>query len=222
MSLIVVGTDTEVGKTVASAVILARYARGRRIAYWKPIATGAAEGLSDRERVARWVGGVAEVLPETYRFDLPASPHLAARRAGSRVDPERVLEDLVAHGLADAERHLVIEGIGGVLVPLTESGCLLIDLVADLSLPCVVVARSTLGTINHSLLTIEALRKRSIDIAGFVLSGPADAENRVAIERFGGVRVIGEIPPLGRLGQRSIGRAAKAFDVAGLLEEYFK
>lgn len=221
MSLVVVGTDTEVGKTVVSAVLLARYGRRHRLAYWKPIATGAAEER-DSERVRRWVGPGLEVLPETYLFDPPLSPHLAARLAGARIDPERVLEDLVRHGLADARRSLVVEGVGGVLVPITETGYLLVHLLRDLSLPCLLVARSSLGTINHTLLTLEALRARSVDLAGVVLSGPRNRENRRAIERFGEVEVTLEVDRLPRVGRRSIAVAARRFDRRARLKKYFE
>lgn len=219
MSLIVVGTDTEVGKTVVSALVLARYGRRQPLAYWKPIATGAADER-DADRIRRWVGHLVEVLPETYLFDPPLSPHLAARLAGKTIDPDRVLEHLVHHGLADRRRNLVIEGVGGVLVPLTENGYLLINLLQDLHLPCVVVARSTLGTINHSLLTLEALKRRDIAIAGVVLNGPRNRENRRAIERFGEVRVIAEVEPIGRLGRAALTRAARRFDTRANLKKY--
>ena len=98
MSLVVIGTDTEVGKTVVSAVVLARYARGRKLAYWKPIATGA-EGDTDTELVRKWVGHRVDILDEAYLYDPPVSPHLAARLASRPIDPELVLAQLVEHGL---------------------------------------------------------------------------------------------------------------------------
>jgi dethiobiotin synthetase/malonyl-CoA O-methyltransferase len=224
MSLLVLGTGTDVGKTVVSAVVLARYGRKFRLAYWKPIATGAASGAthSDAGCVRRWVGHLVEVLPETYSFDPPLSPHLAARLAGAAIDPERVLADLVRHGLADRRRSLVIEGVGGLLVPLTEPGYLLSHLAADMHLPCLLVAQSGLGTINHTLLTLEALRSRSIELAGVVLSGRRNPENRAAIERFGSATVVGEVDFLPRLGRKGIEAAARRFDRRGVLARYFR
>jgi malonyl-CoA O-methyltransferase len=219
VSLFVLGTDTGAGKTVVSAVLLARYGGRLRLGYWKPIATGAAEER-DRDSIRRWAGHLAQVLPETYLFAPPLSPHLAARLAGRAIDPDRVLEDLVRHGAADLRRSLVIEGAGGLLVPLTESGYLLADLARDLHLPCLLVARSTLGTINHTLLALEAMRSRSLPLAGVVLSGPPNPENRAAIERFGAVRVVGEVGALGRPGRASIARAARSFDRRGALRKY--
>ncbi len=127
--------------------------------------------------------------------------------------------------MEDRDRTLVIEAAGGVLVPLTDDGSMTIDVVAASALPAIVVARSTLGTINHTLLTLEALRGREIQIAGVVLNGPQNTENRRAIERFGSVDVIDEVPPLGAEGSWSasredILRAAENFDPDGLLAPY--
>jgi dethiobiotin synthase len=221
MSLVVVGTDTGVGKTVTSAVLLARYGRRFRLAYWKPIATGASEGR-DGARVERWVGDLAVVLPETYLFDPPVSPHLAARWARRPIDPERVLADLVRHGIEDRRRTLVIEGLGGLLVPLEDRGYLLADLLAAFDLPCLLVARSTLGTINHTLLTLEAMRARRLELAGVALVGPPHRENRTAIEKLGGVRVVAEIDRLPRLDRRTIRAAARRFDTRGRLRPFFE
>lgn len=220
MSLIVVGTDTEVGKTVVSGILLARYARAFPLAYWKPVATGA-DSDRDAGTIRRWLGARVEVLPETYLFEPPVSPHLAARKASVSIDPERICADLVAHATRDLRRRLVIEGIGGLHVPLTDHGYLLAHLVRDLHLPCLLVARSTLGTINHTLLTLEALRARNIPLAGVVLSGPRNPDNREAIERFGQVRVVGEVEPLGRVGPRRIAAAARRFDRRARLKTYF-
>ncbi len=221
MSLFVTATGTEIGKTVACAVILARYGPQLRLGYWKPIATGAVDGR-DTQEVKRLSGHVADVLEESYLFDPPLSPHLAARRARRAIVPDRILEELVAHALEDRERSLVIEGIGGVLVPITDSGYMVSHLARDLHLPCVVVASSALGTINHTLLTLEALRAREIDIAGVILNGPRNRDNRRAIEQHGKVTVVGEIEPLRRLTRASVRGAARRFDRRARLKRYFE
>ena len=219
MSLAVVGTGTEVGKTVVSAVLLARYAGAGRLAYWKPVATGARDGR-DAETVAGLVPASVAILPESYLFHAPLSPHLAARREGAAIDPERLLADLARH--RSAARALVVEGVGGLLVPLTDAGHLLIDFLAAAGLPCLLVALSGLGTINHTLLSLEALRRRGIPVAGVVLNGPPDVENRAAIERFGGVEVVAQVPPLAPLDRAAIARAAEAFDRGGSLSPYLE
>lgn len=223
MSLVVIGTDTEVGKTVVSAVLLARYARQLRLAYWKPIASGAADNTrTDTANVRRWCGDRVEILEETYLLEAPLSPHLAARQERVRISPDVILENLVTHGLFDERRSLVIEGVGGLHVPLTDEGFLLANLLSEMHLPCLLVARSTLGTINHTLLTVEALRTRNIDLAGVVLNGPKNKENRKAIERFGQTRVVAELETIRPLGRPGILAAARRFDRRALLKKYLE
>ncbi len=240
--LAVVGTDTEVGKTVVSALVLARYARELPLSYWKPVASGAATGERDTETVRRLTGAgpagqageagdAIEVLPEGYLFDAPLSPHLAARLEGRRVAPARLLEEYRRLRRRDGARRLVVEGVGGLLVPLTETeaegageaagaGLLLIDFLPALDLACLLVARSTLGTINHTLLSLEALRDRGLSVAGVVMVGPPDLENRRAVERFGGAEVVGELPPLDPLAPETLQAAARGFDPEGRLGPY--
>jgi dethiobiotin synthetase/malonyl-CoA O-methyltransferase len=216
MSLLITGTDTNVGKTVVSALVLLRY-RALGVAYWKPVATGAAHERDSR-RIRSWTK--VEILPESYLFRPPISPHLAARLAKKRVDP-RIIRQALTGYQHNGGSPLVVEGIGGALVPFNERGYFLADLARDLKLSALVVARSTLGTINHTLLTLETLRRRRVPIAGVVLNGPPNPENRRAIERLGRTRVISELRPLRRLSGDSLQRAARRFDPGGLLRRYF-
>ena len=167
MEVVVTATGTEIGKTVVSAVLLARWAGRGGVTYWKPVATGAEEGSDSRE-VASLVGPEVRVLKECYRFAPPLSPHLAARMAGVEIEPERILSACRRHRESVGDGLLVVEGIGGLLVPLTDRGYLLADLLKALDLPCLVVSSSQLGTINHTLLTLEALRSRGLSLAGVV------------------------------------------------------
>lgn len=185
----VTGTDTDVGKTVAAAWAVLHLA-GR---YWKPVQSGL-QGETDTAFVQRLTG--AEVFPEAFRLPEPLSPHEAARRAGVTIDLENIV-------IPKGSSPLVIEGAGGLLVPLNDDA-LVIDLIARLGLPAILVSRSTLGTINHTLLSLEALRRRQIIIAGVVMNGPRNAHNRAAIERYGQVRVIVEIPPLQPLNRTAL------------------
>ncbi len=235
MSLAVLGTDTGVGKTVVSALILARYGplakRAKslrqpeippgRLAYWKPISTG---GNRDRDFsfIKSRLAGRIEVLEEEYRFHPPVSPHLAARKAGTSIDLGRLRAAWKRHSGIPG-RILVLEGVGGLLVPLNDRGDLLVDFIKSTKLAAVLVARSTLGTINHTLLSLEALRKRGIPLAGVVMDGPPNRNNREAIERFGKVRVVAEVPPLPgkrRPSRQAIFTAARRFDRKGALEPY--
>jgi malonyl-CoA O-methyltransferase len=217
--LAVVGTDTGVGKTVVSAILAAAWAEREPVAYWKPVATGGYPGDPDRDTatVGRLLGSGIEILPETYLFPDPLSPHLAARLVGGTIEPALLLADLARYQAAGAAgRGLVVEGVGGLLVPLTDEGYLFADFLVAARLPCLLVARSTLGTINHTLLTLEALRRRDLSLLGVVLDGPPNRENRRAIERFGRVPILAEVPPLA-LDRPSITDAARRFDPEGRL-----
>lgn len=195
--LFVTATDTGVGKTVVAAAILAALrARGERVAAFKPVLTGTDEPPDpdwppDDELLAAAAGMRAEEVAPA-RFGPPVSPHLAARLAGEQLDPAALRAAFAARA---AEADVVIaEGVGGLLVPLTPD-YLVRDLARDLGLPLVVAARPGLGTINHTLLTLEAARAAGLTVAGVVLTpwseGPSTMEkdNRATIARLGGVEV---------------------------------
>ena len=179
---VITGTDTDVGKTVFAAGLAAHL--GAR--YWKPVQAGLEEE-TDSETVARLSGGKAVILPEAYRLTTPCSPHQAARIDGVTIDPVRL-------ALPPGDGPLVVEGAGGVLVPHAES-LLAIDLFAHWALPVVLVARTSLGTINHSLLSLEALSARGIAVHGIVFSGAANPASEEAITRIGAVRHLGPPAP---------------------------
>lgn len=158
--------------------------------YWKPIQTGANED-SDSATVARLAElPPARILREAYRFDPPVSPHLAAKLAGVRIEMYKIQVPAQAR-----EKALIVEGAGGVLVPIDDCN-LMIDLMRHLGLPVILAARTALGTINHTLLSLRALAAAEIEIAGVVMIGEPNRENREAIEHYGRARVIGEIPRL--------------------------
>ena len=221
MSLVVVGTGTEIGKTITCALLLSRYAGTSKLTYWKPIATGSSEER-DTQVIERLCGPEVDILQELYLFEPPVSPHLAARLARKRIDPEQVMQALKTHQQENHQRALIIEGIGGLLVPLTSKGYLLADLFEEMALPCLLVGSSTLGTINHTLLTIEAMRSRGLELVGVVLNGPPHDENRRAIEEFGSVQIISDVKTLSPLSPESVLRASRGFDRKALLESYLK
>jgi dethiobiotin synthetase len=186
--IVVTGTDTEIGKTVFAAGL----ADLLQACYWKPIQSGL-EGETDSEVVAR-LGGLSDdrILPERYRLKTPVSPHQSASIDGVRIDAkELVTPD--TNG-----RPLVIEGAGGLMVPLDPS-TLYIDVFARWRFPVVLCARTSLGTINHSLLSIEALRRRDIDILGIAFSGDSHPESERAICEIGRVKRLGRLPRLSSL-----------------------
>jgi len=185
----VTGTSTNIGKTVVSAAVMSRYAAGRHLRYWKPVQTGTLQDDDTSSVLALSACGPAGVLDAGVRLPQPVSPHLAARLAGERIR----VPDLVSLVAREAEATWVVEGAGGVLVPLDET-VTIVGLMQALALPVLVAARSDLGTINHTLLTLEALRLRSLRVAGVVMVGIPDRENRNAIEHYGGVAVLGELP----------------------------
>jgi dethiobiotin synthetase len=198
----VTGTDTNVGKTVLSALLVAAL----DAVYWKPVQTGASEG-TDRESVRHWAQASEERLPlERYRFDSPVSPHLASREGGIRISL-----DAFELPEAPAGRRWIVEGAGGVMVPLNERD-MMRDLMLRIGFPVIVAARTALGTINHTLLTLAALGEARLPICGVALVGDTNIENRRAIEQYGNVRVVGHIPML-----KEINRAA----LLGVYEKHF-
>jgi len=144
--------------------------------------------------------------------------HVAARMEGRRVDPRRLRLDYET-GSRDG-RQWIVETAGGLLTPLTDAGPLFGDLLVDLALPCLLVAPSGLDALNHTLLTLEAMRSRGLEPAGVVLNGPPDAENRRAVETFGEIEVIAELPLLAPLDREAVERAAGELDAEGRLERY--
>jgi len=203
--IVVAGTDTEIGKTVFCAGLTALLGAN----YWKPIQAGL-EGETDSQIVAR-LGGLSDdrIMPERYRLKTPASPHQAASIDGVRIAMETL--DVPDPG----ERPLVIEGSGGLLVPL-DGTTLYIDVFARWRLPVVLCARTALGTINHSLLSIEALRHRQLDILGIAFIGEDNSESERVICEIGRVKRLGRLPRLSPLTgstlRRALGAAFKSDD----------
>lgn len=181
---IVTGTDTGVGKTVFAAGLTGALAG----AYWKPVQSGLDDETDTQAAVRLTAGSAVEVLPEAYRLVTPCSPHEAARIDGVAIDLARL-------ALPKTERALIVEGAGGALVPYTNE-LLAADLFAKWGLPVIVVARTALGTISHTLLTLEALRVRDIPIAGVAFVGEEEPVAQAAIAHFGQAPMLGRLPLL--------------------------
>jgi dethiobiotin synthetase len=215
--LFVTGTDTNVGKTIVSAALMHRFRRAAPgMRYWKPIQTGIEQ--DDDTATVRRLGGCdeAEVWDEGVRLPRPVSPHLASILARTPISIEPLVEMWTRE---PAKGAWIIEGAGGLLVPLDEEA-LMVDLIFAIGLPSLLVARSGLGTINHTLLSIEALRKRALPLAGVIMVGEPNRDNLEAIEHYGGVRVIGELPHLPALSADTLADAALALDPSNQLLPY--
>ncbi|MDX3911306.1 MAG: dethiobiotin synthase [Sphingobium sp.] len=192
-AVVVTGTDTGIGKTVFAAGLAAVLGAP----YWKPVQAGMYPA-SDTE-VATMLG--VRVLPEAYRLATPASPHLAARIDGVAIDPERL-------ALPQVDGSLVVEGAGGVLVPLTES-LLYADMFATWQAPVILCARTGLGTINHSLLSIEALRARGVPLLGVAFIGDAHEENEHIVPLIGKIASLGRLPMLEKITADTLAQAMR-------------
>lgn len=200
--IVVTGTDTDVGKTVFAAALTGALGAS----YWKPVQAGTDDG-TDRQRVARLAGIASErILPEAYALATPCSPHRAAEIDGVTIDLDRL-------ALPQVDGPLVVEGAGGVLVPIvgrTTFG----DLFARWQRPVVLVARTALGTINHSLLSIEALRTRGVPLLGIAFIGDSVPDSEDTIVRLGNTRRLGRLPRLETLDPATLAEAfATHFDV---------
>lgn len=198
MGVFVTGTDTGIGKTLVSAIL----ARAWDADYWKPVQTGVSEEPGDTETVAQ----LARLPPErlhlpAYVLQAPLSPWAAATLEDTVVDATTIVPPAT-------RAPLIVEGAGGLYVPIDDTH-MMIDLIARLDMPVVLAARSGLGTINHTLLSLEALKRRGIPVLGVIMSGPLSAGNKEAIERFGDVRVLAEIPPLANVDAAAVDALAR-------------
>lgn len=206
--IIVTGTDTGIGKTVFSAALVGALDG----CYWKPVQSGLEEE-TDSEVVHRLSGLAANrILPERYRLNTPASPHLAAGIDGVTIEPAQLQ-------LPEVSRPLVVEGAGGLLVPLTRE-LTYIDMFAQWGAPIVLCARTTLGTINHTLLSIEAIRTRGIALLGVAFIGEENVNSEEIIVELGRTLHLGRLPLLSPLTPETLKTAfATHFDVKDFLKE---
>ncbi len=196
--IVVTGTDTDIGKTVFAAALTGALGAS----YWKPVQAGL-DAKGDSARVADLSGAPpSRILPEVYRLTTPCSPHRAAEIDGVAIDPSRL-------ALPQADGPLVVEGAGGVLVPLTRS-LTYADMFARWACPVVLVASTRLGTINHSLLSVEALRSRGVPILGVAFVGDGNEDSEAIIAALGKVKRLGRLPLLDRLDQSALSAAFHA------------
>lgn len=180
MKIFITGIGTDVGKTIASAIVV----EALEADYWKPIQAGDLDN-SDSHKIERYISNDKTVIHESsYQLNTTASPHLAAQLDGIKIDLKNIIEPLT-------KNHLVIEGAGGILVPLNDTECV-VDLIRN-DYKVIVVSRHYLGSINHTLLTIEVLKSRKITIAGIIFSGDENEATETIILKKTGVKFIGRI-----------------------------
>lgn len=205
LRLVVCGTDTDVGKTVVSALLV----QGLSASYWKPVQCGL-DGGGDRDRLRQWLQlPEPRLLPEAYRLAAPVSPHWAAElegaaeREGASPDASGAPIEASRLALPAVTGALVVECAGGLLVPLRRDR-LQIDQIQAWGLPVLLVARSGLGTLNHTLLSLEALAQRRIGVLGLVLNGPPHADNPRTLAALAGVPLLACLPPLPAINRQSL------------------
>lgn len=201
---VITGTDTDIGKTVFAAGV----AQALGAYYWKPVQAGIDDG-TDSEKVQSLGVPAGHILSEAYCLNTPCSPHQSAAIDGITIDPARLAPPA-------EPGNLVIEGAGGVLVPVTPN-LLFADLFAEWQLPVILVASTGLGTINHSLLSVEALRYRGVPIHGIAFTGEENVETQTTITRLGDVDELGRLPRLASLDAQNL---RKAFSENFRLEDF--
>lgn len=195
----VTGISTDIGKTVASAVLCRRL----NAAYYKPIQAGNLENL-ESDFIKNLVPGIT-IFETKYKLNNPLSPHLAAKLDNVRIDIENIT-------LPNFKESLIVEGAGGILVPLNDEYTIL-DLIKKLKLPVIVIVKHYLGSINHSLLTCEVLKQSGVEIAGIIFNGESNEESEKIILKRTQIPCIGRIPELEKLNQEAIEEASKQLKI---------
>ena len=201
--IFITGTGTNVGKTIASVIIV----NALEAQYWKPVQAGI-----DKKTDSQWIKKLSiektVIHPEAYKFKLAASPHIASRQEGSRIDLDKIVSQY--HQLKDPGRRMVIEGAGGLLVPLNDDDKV-VDLIARLNARVILVSRNYLGSINHSLLTAQVCRHYELNVAGWIFNDEY-MEYQDEISQWSGYPVIGKIPRLEKISRKTL------FDQSSLLK----
>ena len=201
LKFIICGTDTDVGKTLISSF----FVRGLKSFYWKPIQSGI-ETETDSQSILRLSGIKKEkILKEAYIFEKPVSPHWAAEIDGKKIDINLL-------NLPKIDGSIVIETAGGLMVPITRN-FLQIDQIRKWNLPVIIVCRSSLGTLNHTLLTVEALKKRNIKILGLIINGEKHFDNPKTLREFSKLPIIAEFPRLNNIDKNNLDRLWKELNI---------
>ena len=201
LKFIICGTDTDVGKTLISSF----FVRGLQSFYWKPIQSGI-ETETDSQSILRLSGIKKEkILKEAYIFEKPVSPHWAAE-----IDRKKI--DINLLNVPKIDGSIVIETAGGLMVPITRN-FLQIDQIRKWNLPVIIVCRSSLGTLNHTLLTVEALKNRNIKILGLIINGEKHLDNPKTLREFSKLPIIAEFPRLNNIDKNNLDRLWKDLNI---------
>ena len=207
--IIICGTDTDVGKTIVSSF----FVQGLKGVYWKPIQSGTAEG-TDTQTVCKILNlEPKRYLPERYKFKAPVSPHWAAEKESKFIEPNNLY-------LPDLNQLIIVETAGGLMVPLNRN-LLQIDQLRVWQSPIVLVARTGLGTLNHTLLSLEALRKRNVNILGIVLNGPPHNDNPKTLEQFGDTKILARLPIFKEVNAKVLSEEWSKQNLDEKLNQYF-
>jgi len=206
--IIICGTDTDVGKTIVSSF----FVQGLKGVYWKPIQSGTEEG-TDTKTVCKLLNlGPNRHLSERYKFKAPVSPHWAAEKESSFIEPTNLK-------LPDLNKLIIIETAGGLMVPLNRDW-LQIDQLKVWGAPIILVARTGLGTLNHTLLSLEALKNRNINVLGIVLNGPPHNDNPKTLEQFGDTKVLARLPIFQKVNAKLLAQEWKNQQLDQKLKQY--
>ncbi|MEJ5994923.1 dethiobiotin synthase [Pedobacter sp. Du54] len=200
-SYFITGIGTGIGKTIASAVLTEKL----KADYWKPIQAGDLDQSDSLMVKSLLSNSVSTIHPEQYRLNHPLSPHLAAKLDGLSIN-------LKEFKLPNTENKLIIEGAGGLMVPLNEED-LILDLIKELNLQVIVVSKNYLGSINHTLLTVNTLKQNQISIKGIIFNGEVNEESERYILKYGNIKTLGRIPDLHTIDKEAVIEAGKAISL---------
>ena len=208
--IIICGTDTDVGKTIVSSFLV----QGLKGIYWKPIQSGTEEG-TDTKTVCNLLSlEPNSYLPERYKFKAPVSPHWAAEQESAFIEPSNLK-------LPDLDELIIIETAGGLMVPLNRDW-LQIDQLKAWGAPIILVARTGLGTLNHTLLSLEALKYRNLDVLGIVLNGPPHKDNPKTLEQFGDTKILASLPIFAEVNAKVLSQEWSKLQLDQKLKKYIR
>lgn len=205
MQIFITGTDTDIGKTITCGWICLH----TNYSYFKPIQTGSLTGKLDSQIIS-CLSPITKIYSEIYVYKKPVSPHLAANLENHKINLAKIK--------LPNTKNLIIEGVGGLLVPLNEKK-FLIDLISRLNIPVILVTSCKLGTINHTLLSLQALKRKNIPILGVIMNGKFNKNNFDAIKKYGKIKILAQIPFLKKIDTNNLKKIPLSFNLKCLLKE---